>query len=335
MNVGEAAFYVGIGVGNFLIATEWAKYGILEIGIQRPINSRAMAGVFVGVITIFISGLAHRFIGFEISQNIAIMITGAALLWIPFYRYLILPAGLNAFNKARTRTFFWSITGNFIPGEKLTEKAESLRGFGMAITAEKLFKHSIELQLKGQRVQSLSNVVEISDDIIAGWGDTYRIRCPGCPFEVRIPMVHGRNMSGVWNMCGAMITVRIQENKIYVNAILRKPIHIVSDQNRYNAAVAYEELALLYRMMHRFDEAKEALGESREIVGQILDESPLNSGYLKLKSLVIFRLAEINHVQGNLKEARVGYEESLAIDKKHGDAEGIKMNGMLLEKLGA
>ena len=56
MNTGEIVFYITIGLGNLIIATEWAKYGILELGIQRPINSRAIFGLLLGSTTFVIGG---------------------------------------------------------------------------------------------------------------------------------------------------------------------------------------------------------------------------------------------------------------------------------------
>lgn len=270
MSIGEIAFYFGIGVGDLLIATEWAKYGIWEIGIQRPLNKKIIAGLFIGVITMFIGGLVKRFGEFSPSNTVAMIITGAAILWMLFFRYVILPPGLNAFNKARIRTNFWMITGNYAPGENLAEKAELLREFWLAKSAVNMFKKAIKLQLKGSMVRTLDSL---------------------------------------------------------------KLVHMVTAGNRYNAGVGYEELALLYRMMNMFDKARAELAKSMEITEQLLQKDPENLQYLGLKSLVIFRLAEIDHVQGNIEEARTGYKESLAMDKKLKNREGIRTTEGLLEKI--
>lgn len=333
MSPGEIVFYIGFGIGDFLIATEWAKYGIMEIGVQKPLNKNAFTGAFIGVMTIFIGGLAHRFYGFNISNLILGIITGVAILWLLVFRYVLMPKGLFQFNKAKIRTNFWSITGNYIPGEILTERANSLKEFGLAKGAVKMFRQSVELQLKGDTVWRLNKTMELDDNKLNEWDNTYRIRCPACPFEMRIPNVKGRNMSGTCGVCGSVSTVRIEGNTLHMSTILPKATRIVSDKNRYNAAVGHEEMALLYRMMDMFDEAREALQKSMELTEQLLGNEPESQNYLKLKSLVIFRLAEIDHIQGSLEAAKTGYKKSLEIDQRFQDQEGIQTTTHLLEKI--
>jgi hypothetical protein len=108
MTNGEIAFYSVITFGNFILATEWAKYGLLELGIQRPMNPRALGALFLGMGAMVSAGIAHQVSGFDPKPNeLAITLgVGAPVLWIFIFRAVFLPPGLFAFNKARARTQF-------------------------------------------------------------------------------------------------------------------------------------------------------------------------------------------------------------------------------------
>ena len=80
--MGEILFYVLIGIANLIIATELAKYGIWEIGIQRPLNKKAILGTFLGVCTVFIGGIISRFADFNPVNYYAIgFVIGIPFLW--------------------------------------------------------------------------------------------------------------------------------------------------------------------------------------------------------------------------------------------------------------
>lgn len=333
MSLLEIIFWTIIAMSQLIIATEWAKNGLWEIGIQRPINVRALIGLFVGTGTFLIAGLANRYYEFNPSATIGFYIPVVALLWMLFYRYVLMPAGQFNFNRARTRMNYWMVTGNYIPGQHLKDRADSLKEFGFAQNAVKLFKKAITAQKKGNKVWHITKTITLTDDMISGWGNTYRIRCPACLFELDIPMVNYQNMSGTCGSCGNITTARIEGQQLYLNTMLYKPIHTISDHHHYNIAVAYEELGFLYRMMGLFNKAKTELQTSMEMVEELLGKDSTNKSYLALKSLVIFRLAEIAHVQDNLQEAKTGYEKSLVMDQTAGNQEGIDTNTILLQQL--
>ncbi len=333
MNFWEIIFWVIIAISQLILTTEWAKHGFWEISIQKPINTRVIIGLWIGLGTFLIGGLANRYANFNPHINIGFFIPLGALAWLLFYRYILMPAGQFHFNKARSRLNYWMTTGNYEPGKSLKEKEGSLKEFHLALGAVKLLKKAITAQEKGNRVWHITNTITLTDNMISGWRNTYRIHCPACPVELDIPIVSYQNMSGICGTCGTTTTVRIEGDTLYLNTMLNKPIRIVSDRHRLNTAIAHEELGFLYRMMGLFNEAKIELKTSMKMVEELLQKNPTDENYLALKSLVIFRLAEIAHTQGNLQEAKIGYEKSLAMDKTSRNQEGIKTTTALLQQL--
>ncbi|MFH1575748.1 MAG: tetratricopeptide repeat protein [Candidatus Nealsonbacteria bacterium] len=259
MTIWEILFYVLIGIANLIIATEWAKYGIWEIGIQRPLNKRVIVSMIIGIGTFFIGSVMHKFANFNPTSRLAVgLVLGIPFCWIFIYRNLFLTAGFYDFNRAKIRTNYWRVM-NFDHGKILTEIGEGLKDSFLAQNTVKMFKRSIAAQLDS------------------------------------------------------------------------------SDKNRNykeNIGVAYAELAVLYRMMNLFEEAGQSLERGMEMVEELLEKNSGDQNYLAEKSMILFRRAELNHAQGNLKQAKQDYQASLVIDKKLNDEEGIITNETVLRKLG-
>lgn len=333
MSTGEIVFFILIGVGNLLIVTEWAKYGILEVGVQRPINSRAVVGFLLGSTTIIISGVIHMISGFKpvVNEYAIALVIGVPIFWLLIYRYILLPPGLFDFNRARIRTNYWMLT-SYRPGKILEEEGSNLRKSPLAKEAVQMFRKAIEAQSKGVAVRTVTKKVELDDKII-DYDRNANVNCPGCGINMKVPVYVEEGVSGVCTFCESTILARRFGNTLYLEAILKKPTRIVSDKNKYNVAVCYEELALLYRMMNIFDEAERALKDGMEVLKELLSKNPDHSEYLRLRSLIVFRMAELNHAQGKLEQARQGYEESLAIDRKLGNEEGIRTTEKLLQEI--
>jgi hypothetical protein len=128
-----------------------------------------------------------------------------------------------------------------------------------------------------------------------------------------------------------------------------------------NKALAIRELGLLYRATNEFEKARNAYEEShntlkvlREWISkewehldeytkrQILDkyrEEDLDEHtrrqILDKYRETVFRLAELDHVQGNYSSAKTGYEETLQIDELlgHDDREGEEWTKRLLQEV--
>ncbi len=337
MNKAAIVFYSLIFLGNLLIATEWAKYGIMELGIQRPLNKKALAGLFIGVFSMLFAGIFHDHYGINPYETpyrnyAAFLVVGVPVVWLLFLRYALSANGVFDFNKARIRTNYWALS-NYRPGKKNDEKrAKSLREFGFAKDALRRFNRAIKLQERGDMVRRVERSYPITDDSI-DYCNRCSVRCPVCPSTINLPNIKGRNFSGACDLCGSFLTARIEGNRVFLAADLPKPIRFPNKGNWLNAAVAYREMAWLYRMMNMFDEALAALRDSGAIVDRLLSEHPEKRRFLVLKSLVIFGEAEINHVLGNTEKARKGYQESLSLDEKLGDEKGIKTNKFLLNEL--
>ena len=121
-----------------------------------------------------------------------------------------------------------------------------------------------------------------------------------------------------------------------------------------NKALAIRELGLLYRATNEFEKARKAYKKSLEMLNvlrerissieqkdldehterQELDEHTKWQILDKYRETV-FRLAELNHVQGNYLSAKTGYEETLQIDELlgHDDRAGEEWTKRLLQEV--
>ncbi len=103
--------------------------------------------------------------------------------------------------------------------------------------------------------------------------------------------------------------------------------------NRENVAIAYDNLGWLYRMMNRYQDAKEAYQKGLKVVEQLLKEGCRPQVHQSLQSLLYYRIGELCHVQGNYSEARQWYQRSHDIDTWLGDKQGARFTADLMAKL--
>lgn len=334
MSPPEMFLYIVVGVCNLIIAGQWGKYGFWEIGIQRPPNKAVIGAMLVGVLSLAGYGLYFKSAGqsFPFNKVAVTMIIGIPFLWIYFYRFVILVPGLFEFNSARIRTNYWALF-NYMPGERNSdEKGKNLAEFGLAKAAIEKFKKSIVCQGKGQRRSYLQGQQELREEDLE-WSNEYRIHCLSCSGETRIPNIRGQKLSGSCSVCGSPMSVLLNGDTALVTTMLFRPVMVVTNGNKLNIAIAYEEMAWLYRMMNLFEEAKVSLRESQTIAEGLFEKEPENRDFLELMSIVFFRRAEIDHITGQKQEAKTGYEKSLEIDTRLGNEEGIITNKILLDRL--
>jgi tetratricopeptide (TPR) repeat protein len=102
-----------------------------------------------------------------------------------------------------------------------------------------------------------------------------------------------------------------------------------------NAAIAWQELGLLYRGINDFDEARRCFDKSLNVLNAVSQIESDNPRILQARRETLFRLAELEHVLGNHDKARLGYEESLQIDNVlgHDDPIGESTTRDLLSRL--
>ncbi len=337
MNEATIVLYFLLFVANLLIATEWAKYGFLEVGIQRPFNKRALAGLFIGTLSLFYAVILDDHYGITFYEGsyknyVLFTVLGVPVVWLFFYRYVLESRGIFDLNRALIRTKYWSL-GNYRPGKKNDEeRAKNLREFGFAQGALRSFRKAIELQKRGDMVRRVERCQKVTDDCLDYQGG-YAAHCPVCSSKFHFPKREGHNFSGVCDLCGSFLTARIEGDNVFLAADLTKPIHSPNDGNRYRTAVAYRGMAWLYRMMNMFDDSLAALRESNSIIDKLLDKHPREKNYLALKSLIVFGEAEINHALRNTEEARKKYQESLSLDSNLGNEEGVRVIQFLLNEL--
>jgi len=319
----EIVVYAVLIVTNCVIVWQWAKHGFLEVGIQIPPNTKAIGAVVMGVTTLLIAGFAERkgYISLSLvkEENMlkgSAIIIGSPMLFFLMARYMILPKGLPEYNRARNRTFFWTIK-HYEPGKKKEKEASDLAQFSMAQKALNLFKRSINLQERGSRSGSITREFTIDEERI-DWDGAMELSCPNCGLQVKTP-ISIKQGSGFCAMCGCGLGFKVIGNIVYLTVFGGKIGRTVTSSNKHNIAVAYEEMAFLLRMMNKFDEANNALDKAEQTIDEILSDCKKNKRCLATKSLILFRKAEIAHVLGDKEKAKRFYQESLDIDVDIGD----------------
>lgn len=80
-----------------------------------------------------------------------------------------------------------------------------------------------------------------------------------------------------------------------------------------NVAVADEELGYLYRCQHHFDEAVQYFKNAAVLLRELRDLNPRDAIATESLAASIYRLAEIDHVQGKYEQAKKGYKEAEAL----------------------
>lgn len=328
----EVVFCFILVTTNCVLTYHWAVYGFLESTLdKRTIKPMFWAGI-VNVATIIIAAYLQKW-GYLTVNVLSPKNNTEAILYvlIPPLIFMVLvrlwfsKSGVPEYNRARTATQFWT-TKNIQFGHVLKTEGENLKNFPRAMKALENFDKSIRLQKKGSVSSTASTTLSIADKE-PDYNGFYNSQCPGCNFQLKVPDSKlGTN--GVCNMCGSHITAKTIANTIYISAFgkFAKRTY-VSKRNKVNIATALSEKALLLRMMNRFDEAESCTTEALEFVESVLCECPEEVGLLSLKSLIIFRAAEIAHVKREKTKAKSLYEQCLRIDKlinRSGEDELVK-----------
>ena len=337
MTSSEIAVYAVLVFTSSVITWHWAKYGFWELGIQIPLNGKVIGASILGMATLLIAGYAEQkgYVSLSLlmkEENLfkAAAIMGGSPLFVFFMaRYVILPKGLSEYNRAKTRTIYWQ--GKYYrPGVKIEEGGE-LAEFSMAKKALNLFRKSIDLQMKGSRSNIITREIAIDQEQVA-WDGSMRLPCPNCGFDAKAPVGRIKQGSGICTMCGCGLGFKVMVGQVYITAFGNKLGKRVSPQNKYNVAVAYEETALLLRMMNRFDEAINALDKADETIDSV--SSDLGSGRcLSVKGMILFRRGEIAHALGDKVKAKDFYERSLAIDNEIGASQEIPLMERLISEV--
>ena len=319
MNFIEIAVYSIMLLTSCVIAWQIAKFGIFEIGIQIPPNKTALIATTVGVLLVVVVGFLDKngYVNFALAKKeeifkAALLFNGIPLIFYFIARYLFLPKGLPEYNRAKTRTVYWTIK-NYRPGVKLKEEGKILADFPRAQHALRLFEKSIEKQSHGVKPSMKTKTLEIDQEQFQ-WDGKMNVSCPNCGFHSKAPIYYGQG-EGMCIMCNCSLVFKVMGNFVHVTAYGPKLARTVTSACLCNMAVAYEEMALLLRMMNKFVEAKESLSKAEKIINDLLEDEPDKKEYLGTKSLIIFRKGELAHTLGNRAEASNFYRESLAIDR--------------------
>jgi tetratricopeptide (TPR) repeat protein len=106
--------------------------------------------------------------------------------------------------------------------------------------------------------------------------------------------------------------------------------------SKANEGLALQELGLLHRVINEFDDAEKSYLRSMDVLegagGMKSTSKPVLSAYRE----TLFRLGELNHVNGNNDRAREFYNKALFLDEKlgHDDPVAEEWIRQLLSELG-
>lgn len=102
-----------------------------------------------------------------------------------------------------------------------------------------------------------------------------------------------------------------------------------------NKAIAWQELGLLHRVVHEFEEAEKAFNTSLHLLDEVEGLRSNNRSILSAYRDTAFRIGELHQVRGNPTEARKWYQASLSIDDRlgHDEPYGEQTTRTLLRQL--
>lgn len=327
----DVTVYVILLTLSSIITIQWAAFGWLETGIQRPIQPKLLIAAFFGptVLVIYDQHLKMN----QLIPNQFYLISCTVIIPIIlgiFYRYYVLAPGMAEFNRARVKLMYWT-SRHYIPGKITPELAQLLENFPPALNTIKQLEKAINLQQRGTRIRMLENVIEINEDDYS-WDNQITIRCLACQGKIKIHRLSDGGF-GPCGFCGRPVNIKRNGNKVYIKVALLKPFWKVTDHNLSNVAIGHEELAFLYRMMGKTSQALESLNSAYLIAEPLASKHPENKEYTRTLSLIIFRRAEIEHICGENEKARIDYKKCIEIDESIGDTEETKLTKLLLSEL--
>jgi tetratricopeptide (TPR) repeat protein len=102
---------------------------------------------------------------------------------------------------------------------------------------------------------------------------------------------------------------------------------------KLNLALSHEWLGILYRMMNEFEKAQKEFDAGLSVLER------LNAGNLENREVrdalghVIFRLAELDHVQKRYQRALLKYKKSLGIDESLGLQQRVNITRKLIQQI--
>ncbi|MBU2037010.1 hypothetical protein KJ866_02310 [Patescibacteria group bacterium] len=333
----EVSIYAILLFADYAIVWQIAKNGFLEIGIERPINMKAIGATMLGILTLVAAGFIERagYVKLLLAREenlfwAAVVFAGSPLILFLLVRFVLLPKGLPEYNRARISMVFWAMS-NYQPGVKMAEKGEGLANFHRAQQALKFFEKAIEAQSRGSSQILITRTYQIDHEQTA-WDGRMNLNCPNCGFRAKAPIQQEQG-DGYCPMCGCRLAFKVMGDEVHVTAFGSGLYNKVSPRHKKNIATAYEEMALLLRMMNKFAEARKALTAAEKFIDELLAEDPDDKECLAIKSLIIFRKGEIAQTLNERVDAKRFYQESLALDSKTGDHKGDQLVKRLIEEV--
>jgi tetratricopeptide (TPR) repeat protein len=334
----EIIFYLILVSTNCVIAYHWAIYGFFELALDRKPKKMFWGAVFIGMATFFVGGYLQKngllTLNVLAEKNIKLAcayLFGPPIALMILIRLIMSIGGVPEYNRARSATQYWTIK-NLKFGQILTTEGESLRNFPRAIKALEYFDKAIAAQKRGASTNSASGVISIAEHE-SDYHGFYDTRCPACGFNLKVPD-SALGVEGPCTMCGSLVTAKTIKGKIYISAFGKSVKRtVLYPRHKRNIATALSEKALLLRMMNRLDEAEKSNDEALEYVEDALSDEPGTTQTIILKSLIIFRSAELAHVKGDKAKAKSLYEQCLAIDESIGNTSESHLIKELLSSL--
>ena len=329
-------FWVFVGIiGNTIIGWEIGRKGLIQLGLEGPRNLRVVFAMSLWLIAIawgMVSKVQGQLVQLPTSPHpFWFLLWGVVMV---FLGHFSIQKSQFLFNTAKALHEYWGRL-YYTPGKTGDpQKSAALRNFPKVQEAEKLYKEAIKLEEQGTLIRSVEKTVAIKEDELNYYGYIRNVNCPVCGIQNYLSHWEYKT-TFICNLCEHIVFVKQEGDNILLWARVRKKEAIRRPilRNRINAAIGYQQLGLLYRIQERWDDAIDALHKSQNMSKELNSEYPEDKEILMALGTAIFRLGEIDHAQGRYKEAKRKYKESLEIDKKLDNEEGIRTINILLDQI--
>jgi hypothetical protein len=314
-------------VSNFLLARHWAEGGLFV----RPVSGSVLSPLCGSLLMLCFYGIICLQSNTNVFDVLFYFLLAALVMptaWGIIYRFFLMTPGLLQLNIALRRLEEFESsddTGN----SRSLEIEKTFRENKAVQRNIQLIRKSISFFCIERPVNILSGEVLLTPDHLDDYG-YLTVECLCC--QQPLKMFNYADDYDVECYCESKVYFVRNDDILLIKVKLKKPIILITNENRYYLAMANEMLAQTYMMMGELDQAKSYLDTARYYVGNLYQRFPTNKFYMELLSLVFFKKAKINFIQGDKANALSYARESLRLTQKLCDHEKIDIINSLILK---
>lgn len=292
--------------------------------LRRPVpNARSVFAVLLGLAAASLWYVCSNY-GFLWSRLQCILLLNFAILALVYYRFFYVPSHGKKYGRAFS--FLQSLSRDlYTPGKRSDEaRSKTFAESQQFRETERLFREAGERERQGKVSDTWHK--HLSPDEIEE-------NCFECGGHVTVVASSPMVCCSECLACGAKITLSRTSNGANVTVTLASPRRIVTVDNRLNAAITREELGFLYRIVDRLDDARKQLNAAKEELDALRAEHPGHERVLQALGRTIFRIGEIQLIEGDTEGAKSRLGEAQPIYERTGEQEEIDLVKRLLSTI--